>query len=78
MLCLFALLLYFAVCREASRCIQGILAGYGPAEKLGLDELFVDVTKVLLLMSYAVKFFWNKVVTLFYFALGSTSMVFYC
>ena len=36
-------------CREASSRIQAILAEFGPAEKLGLDELFVDITKVSVL-----------------------------
>ncbi|EFJ48908.1 hypothetical protein VOLCADRAFT_59985, partial [Volvox carteri f. nagariensis] len=32
--------------RQASKSIHAVLSRYGPAEKLGMDETFVDVTEV--------------------------------
>ncbi len=32
--------------RAASKAIMAVLQRYGPAERLGLDEVFVDATQV--------------------------------
>lgn len=38
--------MYIRTAIQASKVIHAVLSQYGPAEKLGMDETFVDVTEV--------------------------------